>query len=432
MSLSHALYTRAKKIIPGGVNSPVRAFRHVDGEPVFIDKGQGAYMFDVDGKQYIDYMGSWGTAIAGHAHPEVLSAVEEAAERGLSFGAPTAMEIRLAEKILEHMPSIEKIRMVNSGTEATMTAIRIARGHTGKNKIIKFQGCYHGHNDSLLVKAGSGVLTLGLPSTAGIPSAHTEHTIVIPFNDLEAVKACFAKYKDDVAGVIIEPIAGNMNMILPDAGFLEGLRALCDAYKAVLIFDEVMTGFRVAMGGVQGLFGVRPDLTTLGKVIGGGLPIGAIGGKADIMDCLAPEGQVYQAGTLSGNPLVMAAGLATLALIEKPGVFDTLRTRTTHLVQGLMDVASRYSVPFSGISVGGMFGFYFSDRLHIQHEDHVKAANLQAFKIFFHYMFTEGVYFAPSMYEAGFVSIMHGDADILQTITLSQGAFAKIAEEVHA
>lgn len=418
MSSSHDLFSRAQAIIPGGVNSPVRAFKGVGGEPIFFKQGNGAYLTDVDGKQYIDYVGSWGPLILGHCHPNVVSAVKHALENGMSFGAPTELEIQLAEKIISLMPSIEKIRMVNSGTEATMTAIRLARGYTNRNKIIKFNGCYHGHSDGLLVKAGSGVLTLGIPSTPGIPSSVTEHTLTANFNDLEQTARLFEEYPKEIAAVIVEPVAGNMGFVLPTPEFLVGLRKLCDDYQAVLIFDEVMTGFRVALGGAQAVFNVRPDLTTLGKVIGGGMPVGALGGSAEIMSCLAPEGPVYQAGTLSGNPLAMAAGLATLQEVEKPGFYQHLGMVSDALITALSDVAHSLHIPFFGASLGGMFGFCFNEKRQVMNYADVASSDETLFKRFFHGMLNKGVYFAPSMYEAGFVSAAHQ----LEEVRLTQVA----------
>ena len=412
---SEQLFLRAEAIIPGGVNSPVRAFKGVGGNPLFFKQGKGAYLSDADDKHYIDYIGSWGPLILGHCHPSVIAAVSEALHRGMSFGAPTELEVLLAEKIVSLVPSIEKIRMVNSGTEATMTAIRLARGFTNRNKIVKFTGCYHGHNDSLLVKAGSGLLTLGIPSTPGIPSSVTEHTVTANFNDLEAVARLFEQYGKDIAAVIVEPIAGNMGFVLPKPGFLEGLRQLCDTHHAVLIFDEVMTGFRVALGGAQALYGVLPDLTTLGKVIGGGMPVGAIGGKASIMDCLAPLGPVYQAGTLSGNPLAMAAGVSTLLEVEKPGFYQRLSETSAGLIAALSDVADALHVPFCGASLGGMFGFCFTDKPEVLDYADVASSDEALFKRFFHGMLANGVYFAPSLFEAGFISSAHQSEEIRLT-----------------
>jgi glutamate-1-semialdehyde 2,1-aminomutase len=412
MNQSHLLFDRAKKIIPGGVNSPVRAFNGVGGEPLFFKQGQGAYLIDVDDNRYIDYIGSWGPLILGHCHPAVINAVTSMLEDGMSFGAPTMIEILLAEKICQLMPAIEKIRMVSSGTEATMTAIRLARGYTNRTKIIKFNGCYHGHSDSLLAKAGSGLLTLGLPSTPGIPASISEHTLIADFNNYEQVEQLFSHYSTDIAAVIIEPVAGNMGFVLPKPKFLQQLRELCTAYKTVLIFDEVMTGFRVALGGAQAIFNVVPDLTTLGKVIGGGMPVGAIGGRADIMSCLAPLGPVYQAGTLSGNPLAMAAGLATLCEVEKPGFYEQLTAITHTLVTRLAHVANALAIPFCGASLGGMFGFCFNDKKHLFDYNDVASSNELLFKRFYHGMLQKGIYFAPSMYEAGFLSSAHQQKEI--------------------
>ncbi|MDP1603801.1 MAG: glutamate-1-semialdehyde 2,1-aminomutase [Legionella sp.] len=422
MSNSEHLFKEAQSVIPGGVNSPVRAFKGVGGEPIFFKQGAGAFLKDVDGKRYIDFVGSWGPLILGHCHPGVIEAVSDVLHNGMSFGAPTELEVRLAQKIIALMPAIEKIRMVNSGTEATMTAIRLARGFTGKSKIIKFNGCYHGHNDSLLVKAGSGLLTLGIPSTPGIPASITEHTLTADFNNLEQTAALFEQYRGDIAAIILEPVAGNMGFVLPKPGFLQGLRELCDSNNALLIFDEVMTGFRVALGGAQAAFAVTPDLTTLGKVIGGGMPVGAVGGKAAIMSHLAPEGPVYQAGTLSGNPLAMAAGLATLTEVEKPGFYEQLSENTNALITGLADVASSLSIPFCSASLGGMFGFCFNNKERVEDFNDVAASDEPLFKRFFHGMLAKGVYFAPSMYEAGFVSSAHQEKEIQLTV--------KAAEEV--
>lgn len=415
MSRSSDLFHQAQQLIPGGVNSPVRAFKGVGGEPVFFKQGKGAYLIDVDNKHYIDYVGSWGPLILGHCHPKVIDAVNQVLHSGMSFGAPTELEIQLAEKIIALIPSIEKVRMVNSGTEATMTAIRLARGVTGKNKFIKFNGCYHGHSDSLLVKAGSGLLTLGIPATPGIPLSVTEHTLTADFNNLEQTAALFAKYADDIAAIILEPVAGNMGFVLPEPGFLQGLRELCDHYGALLIFDEVMTGFRVGLHGAQGVFGITPDITTLGKVIGGGMPVGALGGRADIMAHLAPEGPVYQAGTLSGNPLAMAAGLATLCEIEKPGFFEALGHTTQQLTHALAAVATACQIPLFTASLGGMFGFCFTEKQQITDYADVAASDEALFKQFYHAMLEQGIYFAPSMYEAGFVSSAHGEQEIQQT-----------------
>ncbi|QRN03728.1 glutamate-1-semialdehyde 2,1-aminomutase [Legionella sp. MW5194] len=425
MSNSHELFSRAQSVIPGGVNSPVRAFKGVGGEPIFFKQGKGAYLVDVDDRHYIDYVGSWGPLILGHCFPSVLEAVANVLHNGMSFGAPTELEVRLAEKIIELMPAIEKVRMVNSGTEATMTAIRLARGYTGKNKIIKFNGCYHGHNDSLLVKAGSGLLTLGIPATPGIPPSVTEHTLTADFNDLEQTTRLMEQFSGDVAAIILEPVAGNMGFVLPKPDFLQGLRTLCDTDNTVLIFDEVMTGFRVGLGGAQQVFKITPDLTTLGKVIGGGMPVGAIGGKADIMCHLAPQGPVYQAGTLSGNPLAMAAGLATLQEIAKPGFYEKLSLTTSQLVKGLQDITADMRIPFFAASLGGMFGFCFNGKQTIDNYTDVAASNEMLFKRFFHGMLQKGIYFAPSMYEAGFVSSAHAEEELRLTHLAAETVLAE-------
>jgi glutamate-1-semialdehyde 2,1-aminomutase len=427
MSRNVELFDRACLSIPGGVNSPVRAFRSVGGTPRFVARAQGPYFWDADDKRYIDYIGSWGPAILGHAHPEVVRAVQEAAVHGLSYGAPTEAEIIIAEMLIERMPSIEQVRLVSSGTEATMTAIRLARGATGRNKIIKFEGCYHGHADSLLVKAGSGLLTFGNPTSAGVPPEFVAHTIVLDFNDIAGVKAAFAEHGKEIACIIVEPIAGNMNLIKPVAGFLETLRSECTAHGALLIFDEVMTGFRVGPQGVQGLTGVTPDITTLAKVIGGGMPIGAFGGRKDIMQHIAPLGGVYQAGTLSGNPVAVAAGITTLKLLSEPGFYEDLAQRTHNLVVGLVGRAHAHNIPFSGDSEGGMFGIYFSNTVPTSLAE-VSASNIDMFKTFFHGMLDQGVYFAPSAYEAGFVSATHDDSVIAATIDAADRVFAKLAQ----
>ncbi len=423
MSRNDDLFARAQRTIPAGVNSPVRAFRSVGGTPRFLERGQGAYVWDADGKRYIDYVGSWGPAILGHAHPAVVQAVVDIAPKGLSFGAPTAIEIEMAETLARLLPSIELVRLVSSGTEATMSALRLARGYTGRSKIVKFEGCYHGHGDSLLVKAGSGALTFGQPSSAGVPPAIANETIVLSYNDLAAVEAAFAKDGADIACIIVEPIAGNMNLIMPRSGFLQGLRAVCDKHGSVLIFDEVMTGFRVHPRGVQGLYGITPDLTTLGKVIGGGMPVGAFGGRRTIMERIAPLGPVYQAGTLSGNPLAVAAGLATLKEVQAPGFFEALSVRAKALTDGLNTAAKRTGVAFCAQSVGGMFGLYFAERVPDSY-DAVMACDKGRFNRFFHAMLDAGVYFAPSAYEAGFVSIAHSVEDIAATVVLAEKAFA--------
>ncbi len=426
MSENDRLFERAQRTIPAGVNSPVRAFRSVGGTPRFFTRGEGAYLWDADGTRYIDYVGSWGPAIVGHAHPAVVRAVQETAAHGLSFGAPTALEIELAEALVRRIPSLDLVRLVSSGTEATMSALRLARGYTGRSKIVKFEGCYHGHGDSLLVKAGSGALTFGQPSSAGVPAAIANETIVLPYNDEQALGAAFDIDGNDIAAVIVEPVAGNMNLVMPVAGFLERLRALCDRFGAVLIFDEVMTGFRVHPRGAQGLFGVVPDLTTLGKVIGGGMPVGAFGGKRAIMEKIAPLGPVYQAGTLSGNPVAVAAGLATLKLTEATGFYEALSRTTKALADGLSAAAARVGVPFSAQAVGGMFGIYFSPEVPTSY-DSVMACDKARFNRFFHAMLDAGVYLAPSAYEAGFVSAAHGHDDIAKTIAAAERAFRTIA-----
>lgn len=425
MSRNSELFDRACKTIPGGVNSPVRAFRSVGGTPRFIQRAQGPYIWDAEGTRYIDYVGSWGPAILGHAHPEVIQAVQKAAENGLSFGAPTEAEIEIAEAIVARMPSMEQVRLVSSGTESTMSAIRLARGYTGRSRIIKFEGCYHGHADSLLVKAGSGMLTFGNPTSSGVPSEFIQHTLVLDFNNLEAVEAAFAKYPDEIACIIVEPIAGNMNLVKPKAGFLEGLRELCTRYGAVLIFDEVMTGFRVGPQGVQGLTGVQPDLTTLAKVIGGGMPVGAFGGRADIMAHIAPLGGVYQAGTLSGNPVAVAAGLTTLRLLGQPGFYETLGERSKQLAEGLETRARAAGIPFSADYVGGMFGLYFRDGIPETFAE-VSESDVDMFKRFFHGMLERGVHFAPSAFEAGFVSGAHDPAVIDETLEIAEDVFSTL------
>jgi glutamate-1-semialdehyde 2,1-aminomutase len=422
--MSH--FSDARAVIAGGVNSPVRAFAGVGGDPIFFRSAAGAWLESEDGKRFIDYVGSWGPMILGHCHPAVLEAVTTTAKRGLSFGAPCVLETRIAAKICGLVPSIERVRMVSSGTEATMSAIRLARGHTGRDKIVKFEGCYHGHSDSLLIKAGSGALTLGVPSSPGVPAGLAEHTITLPYNDADAVRSAFAEVGKDIACVIVEPIAGNMNMVPPEAGFLETLREECTAAGTVLILDEVMTGFRVAKGGAQSLFGIEPDLTTLGKVVGGGMPAAAFGGKADIMASLAPDGPVYQAGTLSGNPVAMAAGLATLELIDQPGFYETLGARTTELVEGLAEAANEAGIPLATEHAGGMFGFVFTDSGPVRSFAQVAAADVERFKKFFHGMLAEGVYFAPSAFEAGFVSAAHGDTEIEQTISAARKVMATL------
>jgi glutamate-1-semialdehyde 2,1-aminomutase len=423
MSRNDELFARAQRTIPAGVNSPVRAFRSVGGTPRFLTRGEGAYVWDADDKRYIDYVGSWGPAIVGHAHPDVVRAVREAATHGLSFGAPTEAEILMAETLVRRLPSVELVRLVSSGTEATMSALRLARGFTGRAKIVKFEGCYHGHGDSLLVKAGSGALTFGQPSSAGVPPGIANLTTVLPYNDVDALEQAFRADGDAIAGIIVEPIAGNMNLVVPSREWLAALRSQCDRHGAVLIFDEVMTGFRVGPRGVQGLLGITPDLTTLGKVIGGGMPVGAFGGRRDIMEKIAPLGPVYQAGTLSGNPVAVAAGLATLALTEAPGFYETLAKRTRALTEGLAAEAKRHGVAFCANAVGGMFGVYFAERVPDSY-DTVMATDKAAFNRFFHAMLDAGVYLAPSAYEAGFVSAAHSDADIAATVRLAGQAFA--------
>src|SRR5689334_15650594 len=414
MNRSQKLFQRAQLVIPAGVNSPVRAFRSVGGTPLFIQRGKGAQVWDADGRAYIDYVGSWGPLIVGHAHPEVVKAVQQTAERGLSFGAPTEAEVEMAELLCRLVPSIEQVRLVSSGTEATMTAIRLARGFTGRHKIVKFEGCYHGHADALLVKAGSGALTFGQPSSAGVPPEVVAHTLVLDFNDADALAQAFERDGKSIAAVIVEPVAGNMNLIAPRSEFTKALRDLCSRHGAVLIYDEVMTGFRVGPQGAQGLFGVRPDLTTLGKVIGGGMPLGAFGGRRDIMQHIAPLGPVYQAGTLSGNPLAVAAGLATLKKVLEPGFFERLSAATQALVAQLTEAGKAASVAFCAQSVGGMFGVYFRDRVPARYAE-VMTCNRELFNRFFHGMLQEGVYLAPSAFEAGFVSAAHSDADIAFT-----------------
>lgn len=424
MSRSEELFEQARAVIPGGVNSPVRAFKGVGGKPVFFKKARGARLYDVDGKEYIDYIGSWGPMILGHNHPDVIAAVRDQALAGLSFGAPTELETRLARLVREMVPSMELLRMVNSGTEATMSAIRLARGFTGRDRIIKFEGCYHGHSDALLVKAGSGALTLGVPNSPGVPGPLAELTITLTYNDLAEVEQTFKALGDEIACVIIEPVAGNMNCVPPVPGFLEGLRRLCDDNGTVLIFDEVMTGFRVALGGAQAYYNVKPDLTTLGKIIGGGLPVGAFGGRKEIMEHLAPLGPVYQAGTLSGNPLAMAAGLATLENLAAPGFHDTLSTKTAVLLQGLQEKADAAGVAFTTTQVGGMFGMFFTDQPVINRFSSVMACDSQRYAQFFHSMLEHGVYLAPSAFEAGFISIAHGRAELDATLAAAEKAFA--------
>ncbi len=426
MTRSHDLFEAAQQHIPGGVNSPVRAFKGVGGEPIFFKRGEGAHLFDEDDNKYIDYVASWGPAILGHAHPKVLAAVEETIKNGLSFGAPTAIETAMADRICEVVPSIEMIRMVSSGTEATMSAIRLARGYTGRDKLVKFEGCYHGHADSLLVKAGSGALTLGVPTSPGVPASLAEHTITLNYNDIEQVKETFAKIGEQVACIIVEPVAGNMNCIPPVPGFHETLREVCDQYGVVLIFDEVMTGFRVALGGAQAHYNITPDLTTLGKVIGGGMPVGAFGGKREIMEYIAPLGPVYQAGTLSGNPVAMAAGLANLEEISQPGFYDKLASNTEFLIQGLVTRAHAFDIPMTENHVGAMFGFFFTEEEKITNFNQVTRCDLTRFQKFYHGMLQEGVYLAPSAYEAGFVSSAHGKRDIKGTFAAAEKVFSSL------
>ena len=426
MTRNEQLFTRAKAIIPGGVNSPVRAFGSVGGVPRFIQKAEGAYVWDADGTRYLDYVGSWGPAIVGHAHPEVIEAVREAALGGLSFGAPTEGEIVIAEEIAKLVPSVEQVRLVSSGTEATMSAIRLARGFTGRDKIVKFEGCYHGHSDSLLVKAGSGLLTFGNPSSAGVPADFTKHTLVLEYNNVAQLEETFEKIGGEIACVIVEPFAGNMNLVRPSESFVQALRDLTTRHGAVLIYDEVMTGFRVALGGAQSLHGITPDLTTMGKVIGGGMPLAAFGGRKDIMACISPLGGVYQAGTLSGNPVAVAAGLKTLEIIQRPGFYENLTARTEQLVQGFQAAAAAAGVAFCADSVGGMFGLYFANGLPRNYADMARS-NTDGFKTFFHGMLDKQVAFGPSAYEAGFVSAAHTTELIDETIAAAKEVFKAMA-----
>ena len=422
-SRNQQLFELSQKYIPGGVNSPVRAFKSVGGTPIFFRRGQGAYVWDADNKTYIDYVGSWGPLILGHAHPEVIKAVQAAAQDGLTFGAPTEAELEIAELLCKLVPSIEQVRLVSSGTEATMSAIRLARGYTGRNRIIKFEGCYHGHDDALLVKAGSGALTFGHPSSAGVPTGTTASTMVLDYNDLTGVEQAFSQFGEEIAAVIVEPVAGNMNLVAPQPGFLQALRELCSKHGSVLIFDEVMTGFRVGLGCAQGLYGIKPDLTTLGKVIGGGMPMAAFGGRRDIMQCLAPLGPVYQAGTLSGNPVAVAAGLATLKLVQMPGFYEKLTASTRQLTEGLAAAAKKHGIPFCAQALGGMFGLYFRESLPTSYAE-VMECDREAFNRFFHAMLREGIYFAPSAFEAGFVSATHGDVEISKTLVAAEKIFS--------
>jgi glutamate-1-semialdehyde 2,1-aminomutase len=419
-----SLYEEACKYIPGGVNSPVRAFRGVGGEPIFFKKAAGAYTTAADGRRFIDYVGSWGPMILGHAHPQVIKAVQEVAADGLSFGAPTELETRLARRVVELMPSLELVRFVSSGTEATMSAIRLARGFTGRDAIVKFEGCYHGHSDSLLIKAGSGALTLGVPTSPGVPKALANHTITLTFNDADQVREVFRQIGEQIACVIVEPVAGNMNCVPPVPGFLDTLRRECDRAGALLIFDEVMTGFRVALGGAQALYGVRPDLTTLGKIIGGGMPVGAFGGRRDIMERLAPLGPIYQAGTLSGNPVAMIAGLTTLELLSAPGFHQRLKATTEVLIRRLAESSLSAGIALATNHVCGMFGFFFTDERVVDRYSKVMACDVERFKRFFHGMLGEGIYFAPSAYEAAFMSAAHTAADIDATIAAADRVFA--------
>ncbi|CAG18952.1 glutamate-1-semialdehyde 2,1-aminomutase [Photobacterium profundum] len=432
MSKSADLFAKAQKIIPGGVNSPVRAFAGVGGSPLFIERADGAYIFDADGKAYIDYVGSWGPMILGHNHVAVRDAVIKAAQQGLSFGAPTEMEITMAELVSKLVPSMEQIRMVSSGTEATMSAIRLARGFTNRDKIIKFEGCYHGHADCLLVKAGSGALTLGQPNSPGVPADFAKHTLTCTYNDLETVREAFAAHPEQIACIIVEPVAGNMNCIPPVPGFLEGLRTICDDFGALLILDEVMTGFRVSEGGAQGYYNIKPDLTTLGKIIGGGMPVGAFGGRKDIMQYIAPTGPVYQAGTLSGNPVAMAAGHACLSVLTEEGNEKRLANTTKILANGFKSLADKYNIPLAINQVGGMFGFFFTEQKTVTSYADVTKCDIERFKRFFNLMLKSGVYLAPSAYEACFTSLAHGDKEIEATLNAAERAFATLAKEANA
>jgi glutamate-1-semialdehyde 2,1-aminomutase len=426
MTRSHDLFQAASQHIPGGVNSPVRAFKGVGGDPVFFTRGEGACLYDADDKRYIDYVGSWGPMIAGHAHPEVIKAVQDMAANGLGFGAPTEIETQMAETLCSLVPSMDLVRMVNSGTEATMSAIRLARGFTGRDRIVKFEGCYHGHSDALLVKAGPGTLTLGVPTSPGVPADVAAHTTTLTYNDIDGIKQAFESIGSETAAIIVEPVAGNMNCIPPEPGFLQGLREICDQHGSVLIFDEVMTGFRVARGGAQEHYGVRPDLTTLGKIIGGGLPVGAFGGRRDIMEHIAPLGPVYQAGTLSGNPISLAAGLKTLELASAEGFHAQLDAAASRLVNGLQARADKAGIPLTSNQVGGMFGVFFSNEKHISRFEQVVACDMDAFQRFYHGMLDAGVYLAPSAYEAGFVSSAHSDTMIDETLDCAEQVFASM------
>ncbi|MFQ2059317.1 glutamate-1-semialdehyde 2,1-aminomutase [Aeromonas allosaccharophila] len=427
MSKSDQLFEQARQTIPGGVNSPVRAFNGVGGTPRFIDHADGAYLYDVDGQAYVDYIGSWGPMLLGHNHPAIKAAVIKAVEKGLSYGAPTEIEVLMAEKVRQIVPSMEQVRMVNSGTEATMSAIRLARGYTGRDKIVKFEGCYHGHADSLLVKAGSGALTLGQPNSPGVPADFAKHTLTCVFNDLDSVREAFTQYGGEIACIIVEPVAGNMNCIPPVPGFLEGLRAICDEFGALLILDEVMTGFRVSLRGAQGHYNIDPDLTTLGKIIGAGMPVGAFGGKKKVMQHIAPTGPVYQAGTLSGNPVAMAAGLTMLDLLLEPGLYEQLSAKTARVAEGLKAAAAKHGITLAINYVGGMFGFFFTDEPEITRYEQVTRCDMERFKRFYHLMLEEGVYLAPSAYEAGFLSLAHGDKEIEHTLAAAERSFAKLA-----
>nr|WP_063572495.1 glutamate-1-semialdehyde 2,1-aminomutase [Luteibacter rhizovicinus] len=425
MTTNHDLFARAQKLLPGGVNSPVRAFRSVGGEPFFTERADGAYLWDVEGKRYIDYVGSWGPMIVGHNHPAVREAVERAIRKGLSFGTPCAAEVTMAETIVSLIPSVNMVRMVNSGTEATMSAIRLARGATGRSKIVKFEGCYHGHGDSFLVKAGSGALTFGVPTSPGVPKASADLTLTLPYNDIDAATLLLTQEGKEIAALIIEPVAGNMNCIPPKEGYLQALRELCTAHGVLLIFDEVMTGFRVALGGAQAHYGITPDLTCFGKIIGGGMPVGAYGGRRDLMEQIAPSGPIYQAGTLSGNPVAMAAGLAMLGLIQAPGFYDDLTARTVRLTDGILAEAKKAGVPFSVNRVGAMFGLFFTDDT-VESYSPATKADVAAFNRFFHGMLERGVYLAPSAFEAGFVSSAHDDGVIAETIATAGEVFATL------